>query len=423
MRTLLWQSIFILGLAGPAFAAPCDFSESPERQRVSQALNSRDHGEIARVIAEMNPAQIAPDIPAARGRDVGDLGDAPILSAAQRNRLVGAQLRAARVTVQRITDPRATPEDLPFALRHVAGIVRGSVALAQTYPDRRADALDIAETAADFLVDASREAGVPFTPFPYWRGQSGRLGELSETMARGLEACDGLETRVRKGWFIVPEVPEQYFFDTGVVGAALAELMTVRPKETYRNWLEAATLWFDAQNLSSNFNYNAFPAEMFASRHAQRGDPKDLERALDWLRFGVVPGMISEGPDAGHWIDPHNNLLTYRVIMVHAMLSTRRQMVSAGSDPDPRLETAIEQSFAAIEEDVRDGRIVESAERMIDIYRALDALAAQGIPVIFDGTMRTAIEAIATRWLLRNGPRGDLATALFLAMISDETAR
>jgi len=423
MRVFLGLSLINLVLCGSALAATCDFSEPPERQMVSQALNSRDQAEIDRVITLMNPAQRAPEIPAARGPGNTKVPEAPAVSAAQREKLVRAQLQAARRTVQRITDPRATPDQLPFALRHVAGIVRGSVALARAYPDTRDDALDIAEAAADFLVDASREAGVPFTPFPYWRDQSGRLGELSEIMARGLEACGGLEARVRNGWFVVPEVPEQYFFDTGVVGAALADLMTELPKETYRDWLDAATVWLDAQQLSSNFNYNAFPAELFAARHGQRGDPKDLDRALDWLRFGVLPGMISEGPDAGQWIDSHNNLLTYRVIMVDAMLAIRLEMAQAGLEPDRWLDRAIAQSFTAVENDVRDGRIVEAAERMIEIYLAIDAVTAQGVPVAFDRDVRAAIEAIATRWLLKNGPRGDLPSALFIAKLSGNSVR
>ncbi len=402
-----------------ALAAECDFTQPLERQLLSTALNGRDRDEIDRVITSLNPAMRAPDIPEPRYKGNADTAEAPVLSTAQRGALVRAQLDAARRIVDRVTDPRATPQELPFALRHVAGIVRGSVALAQAYPDTRVEALGVAEAAADYLVRASREAGVPFTPFPYWRGRSGRLGELSDMMARGLEACGGLEDRVRDGWFVVPEVAEQYYFDTGLVGTALAELSTERPKETYRDWLDGATAWLVSQKLSSNFNYNAFPAQLFLARHANTGNPKDLRRARDWMLFGVLPGMISDGPDAGHWIDPHNNLLQYRVIMVQAMVSTRLEMSRSGMASDDSLDVAIRQAFGAVEDDLLQGRVAESAERMVEIYLTLDAAIEAGFQINLDLQLRASVEQAATRWLMENRPRGDLATALFLASQSD----
>lgn len=423
MRRFLGLFLINLMVCGAALAADCDFSQPAERQLLSAALNSRDKDEIDRAIASLNPAKRAPDIPAPRNKGNADTAEVPALSAAQRDALVRAQLDASRRIVDRVTDPHATPQDLPFALRHVAGILRGSVALAKAYPETRAEALGIAEAAADYLVQASREAGVPFTPFPYWRGRSGRLGELSEIMARGLEACGGLEDRVRDGWFVVPEVPDQYFFDTGLVGAALAELSAELPKDAYRDWLDGAITWLDGQQLSSNFNYNAFPVQLFLARHASTGDPKDLERARDWLLFGVLPGMISEGPDAGHWIDPHNNLLPYRVIMVQAMLSTRLEMSRAGMASDDSLDLEIAQAFGAVEDDLLQGRVTESAERMIEIYLALDAAIEQGLQLDQDRQLRTSVEQTATRWLVENRPRGDLATALFLASQSDVSDR
>ena len=423
MRALSGLFAINLMVCDPVLAAECDFSQPPERQLLSDALNSRDQAEIDRVVLLLNPTQSAPDIPKLRQRGYQDISGVPVLSPTQREELVNLHLRAAQRIVEGIADQRGTPQDLPFALRHLAGIVRGSVALAKAYPDTQDTALGMAEIAADYLVQASQDAGVPFAPFPYWRGRSGRLGELSEEMARGLEACDGLETRVRNGWFVVPEVPEQYYFDTGRVGTVLAELMAVRPKHTYRDWLDRAAAWLDGENLSSNFNYNAFPAEMFAARHRHLGDPQDLERALDWLQFGVLPGMISEGPDAGQWIDPHNNLLPYRVIMLHAMLSARREVNRARLEPDPKLDQAIALALGAVEDDVRDDRVVESAERMIEIYIGLDTLAAQGVSVDFDQQLREDIEKTATRWLAENTPRGDLATALFLANLKDVKTR
>ncbi len=404
-------------------AQDCVFGHRGDALRLSEALNSRDHVRISERVRAINPRMRAP-IPEKREPLIEPAEDAFSLeiTPSMRQRAVRLYLDAVRNDSWWLQDPTPTPPEIPRPLRRPAEMIRGLIAVALSYPDARAEALDLAAAAADYLVGASREAGVRYAPFPYWRNKPGRLGELSERMARALEACGELEANIRNGWFTVAAVPEEYFFDTGLAGEALAKLARYAPQDRYTAWLSAASDWLAQNPLSPNFNYNAFPAQLHAATFVLTGDGAERERAMDRLTYGVIPGMIAQGEDTGHWIDPHNERLAYRAIMVRSMIETRLAIERAGPGPQRDaardLASAIESALGAMEGEMSGAVPMAILPRMIEIYTGIDALAENGILIPFSMEVRASFFALAKQYLVQKGPSAGAGTGVFLALLN-----
>lgn len=296
-KDALRQLLFTAGAFGligcsPSPSAAQDgrcFSAPPAQiVELSEALNSRDDARIGATLDRLAPSGRAPAAEAAARFSPPDRRThASALTAVVTDSAIVAYLEAAETQSWWRAPPPPAPPDVPYALRVPADMIRGLVAIAEAYPSHRERALGLARSAGDYLLSASDEAGVAYAPFPFWQGREGRLGDLSDRMVERLRACGALEQNVRNGWFVVTEKPEEYFFDTGRVGEALAELYAVTGEARYLAWIENATRWLSAQPLSTNFNYNAFPANFHADAFLATGDARQLEFALDRLRYGV----------------------------------------------------------------------------------------------------------------------------------------
>jgi hypothetical protein len=411
----------------PAMAqgSGCFEPPRPEITALSAALNSRDDTRISAAVHAIALNRRAPqaELPERFSRATGTTARAAP-TAREIDALVVAYLTAAeRESWWRAQNPPA-PSDIPHALRMPADMTRGLIAIANAYPNHRARALSLAIDAGDYLIAASRDAGVPYTPFPLWRGRDDRLGALSQRMVARLTRCGQLRQNTRNGWFVVSEKPEEYFFDTGRAGQALSELYILTRDERYRGWIIGATAWLSAQPISANFNYNAFPASFHAAAFEATHDPAQLSRALDRLRFGVLSGMIASGSDAGQWIDAHNQRIAYRSIMLRAMIETRLAALKAPAPADAaeleRLDAAIRLALDALETQMSKARGATSVASMIEVYRGLDALALRGRPIISAAPeVRANVKALAKAAVF-NGRAltPDAATGIFLAALA-----
>jgi hypothetical protein len=408
-----------------AQSAECFEAPRPEIAALSAALNSRDDVRISEAVSAFNPSRRAPtaELPERFSRATGSrFRSAP--TAQDIDTTVTAYLAAAeRESWWRAPNPPAS-SDIPHALRMPADMIRGLIAIANAYPSHRARALSLATDAGDYLIATSRDAGVAYTPFPLWRGRDGRLGALSQHMAARLARCGQLAQNTRNGWFVVSERPEEYFFDTGRAGHALSELYAATRNERYRVWIISATTWLSAQPISANFNYNAFPASFHAAAFVASNDPAQLKLALDRLRFGVLPGMIASGPYAGQWIDPHNQRIAYRTIMLRAMIETRLAALLVQTPVDAaeveRLDAAIRSALTALERQMSSGRGATSVGSMIEVYHGLDALALAGRPIgSVQPEVRYTVEAMAKEAAFSGRAlTPDAATGIFLATLA-----
>ncbi|MEP3226586.1 MAG: hypothetical protein ABJO01_11470 [Parasphingorhabdus sp.] len=317
-----------------------------------------------------------------------------------------------------IRNPDLSPSKSPAALRVPADMIRGLLAIARHHPMHRARAMDMAKRTGDYLVEASDQAGVPYAPFPYWRGKSGRLGELSEKAAQMLQQCGALDNAIRKDWFVVEAVPEEYLFDTGRVGEALSELYQVTGDARYRAWLDDAATWVSGQPLSANFNYNAFSVAFLAQLYLATGERIHLDHAVEKMQFGVLSGMIDVGSSAGHWIDAHNERLVYRLIMVRSLgelLLTLEQDLVAKIDAAKvqSLHASFEQSFKAVESQMLKKKGISQIGPMLEVYHQIRTSATIDFDV--SSVLKSQIMSAANKQIITGNGGVSAETGLYLS--------
>ncbi|MEL7488076.1 MAG: hypothetical protein AAGJ87_12765, partial [Pseudomonadota bacterium] len=344
------------------------------------------------------------------------------LSGDDLDRVARAYLQLARNSSWWLND--RPPENIPYALRRPAQMIRGLVAIAGAFPAHRDEATDLAHAAGAYLVKASEDAAFPGAPFPYWRGKSGRLGELSERLAVRLEECGLLDEAVVNGWFVVDAVPQEYFFDTGRVGEALAELHAIDPQPEYATWAEAAIGWHETQPMSVNFNYNAFLVLHLSQMTLSSGDTRHLNGALDRALYGVLPGMIADGDFAGHWVDPHNERFAYRAIMTRALTQLSHALAlhpdAASNDDRNRIFSAAQTALTALEAEMIDAEGVASPEEMVEIYLDLEAARDAGAPIdISNPEARAMVRAAAMQSIASGRFNAGAGAGRFLATLRE----
>ncbi len=368
IQTLLVIST-LLGASCARAQAPCERAPTALEQQLEVALAARDRNGIRRVIAARYASSMAPTPESAeRYEPLGEIQYAP-------RQLVQAQARfaddAERLSWWRLQAPPAPPE-IPAPLRFPARIARAFLTLAELDPENSERFKANAAAAGDYLIRASTEAQFQAAPFPYWRGREGRLGMLSERMARRLEQCGALEAAVRNGWFVVETAPTEYYFDTGLGGEALALLYRTTGEQRFLTTALAWADWAHQSPLSTNWNYNAFIVGFFVEVFHATEDPVWLERALDRARFGVLPGLIQEGEDAGHFVDPHNERLAYRIIMARSLAQLSGALASARHPALGEIEPQAQLMIMAIENQMRANNGVNSGAGLSGLYAAIE---------------------------------------------------
>ena len=157
-------------------------------------------------------------------------------------------------------------------------------------------------------------------PVPAWEGASqDRVRKLTDRFIKQARARGDLHTVTRNGWIIDDRGSGDLQFDNGLAGEALLLFHEVDPQRAYLDAAIRSGGWALRQPLSSNFNYNGFTAAFLARLYRATNDRRYRDDAVARVRLGVLPGMIPDGPYAGHWIDPHNERLVYRLIMIRQM--------------------------------------------------------------------------------------------------------
>lgn len=383
----------------PETTAECTYLvKPPQSARLFEAMQTRDIDRIDAAIERMHPGQGAP-APETPDQFVSPdpRAYAKSFSDEELVELAGLYIEKSRAESWWLRD--VPPSEAPSPLRAPATMIRGLLAIAEGFPEHRHEAIALVSEAADYLLQASEDSGFPGAPFPYWRDRDGRLGGLSEKLAGHLEACGKLEQSVVNDWFVVPGIAEEYYFDTGRVGEAIAEIIRVHPDTSYQTWAMEAAAWLDDKPISTNFNYNAFIVGFFADL-AMATDDDNLHKAVDLAFHGVLSGMTQTGEDAGHWRDAHNERVVYRTIMVRYLIQLAEAVALSGNQEGLRAEELyLSTSLAlhALEADMRKAGGIASPEEMIEIYLDLDAAILAGARLASsDQSVRRDVFAIAT---------------------------
>lgn len=392
----------------------CEPTASAFEERLEAALAARDGAAISDAVAAANPSRTAPT--PERAERYQPLSEV---------RLTQHEVKLARMRfvsdAERLSwwrsETAPAPPDIPAPLRFPARLARAYLILSELDPENRERLISNATAAGDYLITASAEAQFAGAPFPYWRGREGRLGALSERVAQRLEGCGGLDAAVRRGWFVVETAPTEYYFDTGLGGEALALLYR---KTGERRFLETALewgQWADEQPLSSNWNYNAFIVGFFVELFYAADDIVWLRRALDRARFGVVSGMIQEGQDAGHFVDPHNERIVYRVIMARSLTQLSGALASVQHPALGEIESAAQLTITALEVQMRNNNGVSSGTGLSELYAAIERARRQGAKITSsDPDLRLRVLGRVAQAALRSevAPDAGIADAFWL---------
>lgn len=349
---LLCFAIALTGCRGDASEGPpasrqVQPSEAELRAATAAAMAARDAAALADVVQQarrlLGERAGIPEvedrfqpIPTAAPLDAGE---AQSLAAAALPRLEA--LRWWRVGM----DPRR----LGRPLREPAAVLIGALALGEAAGTEaaRRRALALATEAGEFLLWAQAEAGGTLCPFPASRGVADSAPfRASATFLQAAERAGQLATVTRNGWIVADLGDGGLQFDNGECGAALLALHAATGEV---RWLDAARRmgeWALAQPLSVNWNYNAFSVHLLAELHGATGELRWLEGALDKARFGVMPGQLRDGPNAGRWLDPHNARPAYHYILLRG-LAALAQRLPADAPARSEVEAALSLGLAA----------------------------------------------------------------------------
>jgi hypothetical protein len=241
-------------------------------------------------------------------------------SAATRSALIDAYWAGISPLMWWETLGASSSDKAQSPLRAIAAALHGASMAMMQDPDSTKLYLERGELAAAYLMTAQRQGGAGVFPTPAWEGSSAdRVRTLTDRFVKKARKDGVLDKMVRNGWIIDDRGGGDLQFDNGVSGEAILAWHAVSPKPEYLAAAKAAGDWAMAQPLSTNFNYNGFTAAFLARLGPATGDARYTDDAVRRIRLGVLPGMIVDGAFAGHWIDPHNTRLVYRLFMIRQM--------------------------------------------------------------------------------------------------------
>ncbi|MFM9864841.1 MAG: hypothetical protein ACKVRO_14660 [Micropepsaceae bacterium] len=244
-----------------------------------------------------------------------------------------AYWRAAEQQMWWLNAPQRPATEARAPLRVPAAVLRGAAMAARHDHDERARYIETGRKTAAYLQAAQTAAGNGVFPVPAWEGKSeDRVRTLTDRFVKQARARGDLDAATRNGWIIDDRGAGDLAFDNGLAGEALLLFHAVDPQTAYLDAARKAGEWAMRQPLSTNFNYNGFSAALLARLYQATKDRRYRDEAVARIKLGVLPGMIPDGRFAGHWIDPHNERLVYRLIMIRQMTVVVSALDAA--DPD-----------------------------------------------------------------------------------------
>lgn len=222
------------------------------------------------------------------------------------------------------------PTTLAHPLREPAAVVAGCVHASRARPTAAQALLARAREAADFLLWAQARAGTGVVPFPAIRGatRDAALAAADRYLAR-VEREGRLAEVVRNGWVCEDGGDGGLQFDNGEAGVALFELYEATKEPRFLDGARRAADWAGGRPLVPNWNYNAFSVALLAKAAAVTGEARYVALATKKARLGVLPGQLTDGRNAGRWIDPHNARPAYHYILVGSLAALARVLPTA----------------------------------------------------------------------------------------------
>lgn len=262
------------------------------------------------------------------------------------------------------------PPDVPYALRHVANVITGTLAAWRAGADDPDRLLSIARGAADYLVWTQEQGGQDVYPFPDLSGYEGRLADLSQNFLAAADQEGIRDQVIVNGWIIDDLGGGDLYFDAGLIGVALLEIYEATGETRYLDSAQRAAEWALTRPAVPNWNYNSFLVFFLARAYDVIGDARYLEGAKNLARLGLYPGQLQEGQYAGRWVDPHNARLVYHYLIIRGL----GELVAVMPADDPDLPQAAAVLSLALR--VRNAEIIEQgAAHPLTVLEVLARLA------------------------------------------------
>lgn len=203
-------------------------------------------------------------------------------------------------------------------LRAIAEVINGALDSYQM-TNNRSD-FDLAIKSAESLIKIQKEIATGGFGFPAWENNQSHLGKLAKKFLRHAKSQGLLNDVVRNGWIIDDLGRGDLYFDTGLAGEALIKIYLITGEPQFLQAAKLAGDWAMSKPAVVNFNYNAFSVILLSKLYKHTNEQQYLESAIEKTIAGIYSGMILNGKHAGHWLDPHNQRIVYRQIMLRATL-------------------------------------------------------------------------------------------------------
>ena len=214
------------------------------------------------------------------------------------------------------------PAKLEHALREPAAIASGCVRAYNAGLDGAPRSLAYAREAGDFLIWTQTQGGTGVFPFPAVRGVTrDKAFVAADRFLAKAEREGRLAEVVHHGWAVDDVTDGGLQFDNGEAGVAMFELYESTKDEKYRTSARKSADWAAARPIARNWNYNSFSVYLLAEAYRTTGERRYLEAAIHKTLLGVNPGQLTDGPNAGRWVDAHNARPTYHYIIMRALAS------------------------------------------------------------------------------------------------------
>jgi hypothetical protein len=215
--------------------------------------------------------------------------------------------------------PGLDPAALDRPLREPASVISGCVAAYRAGLDDGARSLEIARDAAEFLMWAQDQAGTGLYPFPSARSGRSRAMQSARSQLDRAEREGRLDRMLRNGWAVDDGDDGGLQFDNGEAGVAMFELYEATRDARYLASARRAADWAIGRPIVRNWNYNSFSAHLLAKAYTVTSEARYLDAAVRKALAGVIPGQLTDGTNAGRWVDPHNAQASYHYIMLRAL--------------------------------------------------------------------------------------------------------
>ncbi len=209
-----------------------------------------------------------------------------------------------------VSNPQGDPRIMTNGLREAAYPLDALARSAALFPEQRNALQTQVRTGADWLLQRQHASGV--FPFPVGPGLNPR-DKVGRSVEHTIRANPSI---VVNDWIANDLGDGSLQFDNGLSGGALINAWALTRDARYLAAARKAGDWAIAQQLVTNWNYNAFSVGFLARLFSATGEDKYLQAALKKTQLGVLPGQLP----SGRWFDPHNACAVYHNILLRELL-------------------------------------------------------------------------------------------------------